>query len=372
MTMMAPDLDAQPALATYEDVLMAAERLSGVAHRTPVLTSRMADARAGAKLFFKAENFQRTGSFKFRGAYNAVASLSPEERRRGVVTYSSGNHGQGLACAGSLLGAPVVVIMPHDAPAMKVTATRGYGAEVVIFDRFKDSREEIGRKLAAERGLTLIPPYDHDHVLAGQGTAVKELLEDVGPLDRIYVCMGGGGLLSGSLLSAKALAPECQVFGVEPEAGDDGRQSFQKGEIVKIDVPKTIADGAATAFLGRRTFPIIKRLARDIVDPRGQDLFEVRVGHRSTIPRSIPQGVALHRFLHSPMRPSRPSSTRFAPPTRRRRGATTSSMRSRASRAGSAGSARSSTAPAATSSSSPARTRSCWPARPHRCSPGAT
>jgi threonine dehydratase len=265
MTMMAPDLDAQPALATYEDVLMAAERLSGVAHRTPVLTSRMADARAGAKLFFKAENFQRTGSFKFRGAYNAVASLSPEERRRGVVTYSSGNHGQGLACAGSLLGAPVVVIMPHDAPAIKVTATRGYGAEVVIFDRFKDSREEIGRKLAAERGLTLIPPYDHDYVLAGQGTAVKELLEDVGPLDRIYVCMGGGGLLSGSLLSAKALAPDCKVYGVEPEAGDDGRQSFQKGEIVRIDVPKTIADGAATAFLGGRTFPIIKRLARDIV-----------------------------------------------------------------------------------------------------------
>jgi len=265
MTTMAPDLDAQPALATYEDVLMAAERLAGVAHRTPVLTSRMADERAGANVFFKAENFQRTGSFKFRGAYNAVAALSPEEKRRGVVTYSSGNHGQALACAGSLLGAPVVVIMPHDAPAMKVTATRGYGAEVIIFDRFKDSREEIGRKLAAERGLTLIPPYDHDHVLAGQGTAVKELLEDVGQLDRIYVCMGGGGLLSGSLLSAKALAPDCALYGVEPEAGDDGRQSFRKGEIVRIEVPKTIADGAATAFLGGRTFPIIKRLARDIV-----------------------------------------------------------------------------------------------------------
>lgn len=259
------DLDASPALATYEDVLAAAERLSGVAHRTPVLTSRMADERAGAKLFFKAENFQRTGSFKFRGAYNAVAALSPEERRLGVVTYSSGNHGQALACAGSLLGAPVVVIMPHDAPEMKKTATRGYGAEVVIFDRFKEVREDIGRALAQERGLTLIPPYDHDHVLAGQGTAVKELLEDVGPLDRIYVCVGGGGLLSGSLLAAKALAPDCVLYGVEPEAGDDGRQSFRKGEIVRIEVPKTIADGAATAFLGSRTFPIIKRLARDII-----------------------------------------------------------------------------------------------------------
>jgi threonine dehydratase len=265
MTVTAPDLDAQPALATYDDVLKAAERLSGVAHRTPVLTSRTADERSGARLFFKAENFQRTGSFKFRGAYNSVAALSPEEKRRGVVTYSSGNHGQALACAGSLLGAPVVVIMPHDAPEIKKTATRGYGAEVVVYDRFTGSREEIGRKLAVDRGLTLIPPYDHDHVLAGQGTAVKELIEDVGPLDRIYVCLGGGGLLSGSALSAQALAPDCAVYGVEPEAGDDGRQSFRKGEVVRIEVPKTIADGAATAFLGGRTFPIIKRLARDIV-----------------------------------------------------------------------------------------------------------
>ena len=265
MNTAALDPDIQPALPTYEDVLAAAARISGLAHRTPVLTSRMADARAGAKLFFKAENFQRTGSFKFRGACNAVAALTPEQRRRGVVAYSSGNHGQALACAGALLGASVTVIMPHDAPEMKKTATRAYGAEVVIFDRFRESREEIGRRLAAERGLTLIPPYDHDHVLAGQGTAVKELLEDVGPLDRIYVCMGGGGLLSGSLLSAQALAPDCALYGVEPEAGDDGRQSFLKGEIVRIDVPKTIADGAATAFLGARTFPIIRRLARDIV-----------------------------------------------------------------------------------------------------------
>lgn len=195
MSVTAHERDAQPTLPTYEDVLMAAGRLSGVAHRTPVLTSRTADARAGAQLFFKAENFQRTGSFKFRGAYNAVAALSPEERRRGVVAFSSGNHGQALARSGSLLGAPVVVIMPDDAPEIKKTATRGYGAEVITYDRFADSREEIGRRLASERGLTLIPPYDHDHVLAGQGTAVKELIEDVGPLDRIYVCLGGGSLL---------------------------------------------------------------------------------------------------------------------------------------------------------------------------------
>jgi threo-3-hydroxy-L-aspartate ammonia-lyase len=264
MTATAP-VSASAPLATYDDVLAAAERLAGVAHRTPVLTSRTADERAGAKLFFKAENLQRTGSFKFRGAYNAVAALSPEARARGVITYSSGNHGQALACAGRLLGAPVTVIMPHDAPEMKKTATREYGAEVVIFDRFTESREEIGRTLSEDRGLTLIPPYDHDHVLAGQGTAVKELIEEVGPLDRLYVCLGGGGLLAGSLLSAGALSPGCAVYGVEPEAGDDGRQSLRKGEIVRIDVPRTIADGAMTAFLGARTFPVIKQHVRDIL-----------------------------------------------------------------------------------------------------------
>ncbi len=257
--------DLQPAPASYDDVLAAAARLEGVAHRTPVLTSRTADARTGASLFFKAENFQRTGAFKFRGAYNAVAALSPEERRRGVVTYSSGNHGQALSCAGSLLGAPVTVIMPHDAPEIKKIAARGYGAEIVIYDRFREVREEIGQRLAAERGLTLIPPYDHDDVLAGQGTATKELIEETGPLDRIYICLGGGGLLAGGALAAKALSPDCAVYGVEPEAGDDGRQSFIKGEIVRIDVPRTIADGAMTSFLGRRTFPIIREKVADVV-----------------------------------------------------------------------------------------------------------
>lgn len=251
-------------LVTYEDVARAAERLAGAAHRTPVLVSRTADERAGASLFFKAENFQRTGAFKFRGAYNAISALAPEQRARGVVAYSSGNHAQALACAGALLGAPVTVVMPHDAPAIKIAATRGYGAEIVVYDRFKDSREEIGRRLSQERGLALVPPYDHDDVIAGQGTAAKELIEEVGPLDRLYVCLGGGGLLSGCALAAKALSPGCAVIGVEPEAGDDGRQSFRKGEIVRIPVPQTIADGAMTAYLGDRTFPIIRRDVADI------------------------------------------------------------------------------------------------------------
>ncbi|TVR08766.1 MAG: threo-3-hydroxy-L-aspartate ammonia-lyase [Salinarimonadaceae bacterium] len=263
--MTAPAAATLPAgLVTYEDVARAAERLAGAAHHTPVLVSRMANERTGASLFFKAENFQRTGAFKFRGAYNAISALAPEQRARGVVTYSSGNHGQALACAGALLGAPVTVVMPHDAPAIKVAATRGYGADIVVYDRFRDDREEIGRRLAQERGLALVPPYDHDDVIAGQGTAGKELFEEAGPLDRLYVCLGGGGLLSGCALSAKALSPGCEVIGVEPEAGDDGRQSLRKGEIVRIPVPQTIADGAMTAFLGERTFPIIRRDVADI------------------------------------------------------------------------------------------------------------
>ncbi len=261
----AADHSETSALATYEDVLRAAARLEGVAHRTPVLTSRTANRLAGASFSFKAENLQRTGAFKFRGAYNAIAALGPEQRVRGVVTYSSGNHAQAVACAGGLLGVPTTVIMPHDAPQIKVAATQGYGAKVVSYDRFSESREAIGRRLAEEEGLALVPPYDHDDVIAGQGTATKELFETVGPLDRLYVCLGGGGLLAGALLAARALAPQCEVFGVEPEAGDDGRQSLRKGEIVTIPVPKTIADGAMTAFLGARSFPIIKQHVRDIV-----------------------------------------------------------------------------------------------------------
>ncbi|MBZ6076811.1 threo-3-hydroxy-L-aspartate ammonia-lyase [Microvirga puerhi] len=254
-----------PASPTYADVVAAAQRIEGVAHRTPVLTSRTADARTGGTLFFKAENLQRAGAFKFRGAYNAIARLPEDAKKRGVVAFSSGNHAQAIAYAGQLLDVPRVIIMPHDAPAMKVAATKAYGGEVVLFDRYKEDREAIGRQLSAERGLTLIPPYDHEDVIAGQGTAAKELIEEVGPLDMLLVCLGGGGLLAGCALAAKALSPECRVFGVEPEAGNDGQQSFRSGSIVRISVPTTIADGAQTTYLGSKTFPIIQALAEDIV-----------------------------------------------------------------------------------------------------------
>jgi threonine dehydratase len=229
-----------------------------------VLTSRTADGRAGATIYFKAENLQRAGAFKFRGACNAIARLAPDARSRGVVAFSSGNHAQAIAYAGQLQGVPTVIVMPHDAPAMKVAATRGYGAEVVSYDRYTEDREAIGRKLASERGLTLLPPYDHDDIIAGQGTAAKELIEEVGPLDIIVAPLGGGGLLSGTALAAKALAPECRVYGVEPEAGNDGQQSFRSGQVVRIPVPSTIADGAQTTYLGARTFPLIKSLVADI------------------------------------------------------------------------------------------------------------
>jgi len=252
-------------LPTYADVEAAAKRIAGAAHRTPALTSRTANERTGANLVFKAENLQRMGAFKFRGGYNAIAALSPEQRKAGVLTYSSGNHAQAIAYAGKLLGAPTTIIMPQDAPAAKVAATRGYGAEIVSYDRYTQDRLALGAGIAAERGLTLIPPYDHPDVIAGQGTATKELIEEAGPFDIILVCVGGGGLLAGGLLAAKALNPGCRVYGVEPEAGNDGQQSLRKGEIVKIDVPKTIADGAQTPFLGDYTFPIIRDLVEDIV-----------------------------------------------------------------------------------------------------------
>ncbi|WP_404290201.1 threo-3-hydroxy-L-aspartate ammonia-lyase [Microvirga sp. RSM25] len=252
-------------LPTYDDVVTAAWRINGVAHRTPVLTSRTADERTGGRLFFKAENFQRGGAFKFRGAYNAIARLSPDARKRGVVAFSSGNHAQAIAYAGQLQEVPTVIIMPQDAPAMKVAATKGYGGEVVFYDRYKEDREAIGRKLSQERGLTLIPPYDHEDVIAGQGTATKELIEEVGPLDMLLVCVGGGGLLAGSALSSKALSPDCLIYGVEPEAGNDAQQSFRTGSIVRIPVPATIADGAQTTYVGNKTFPIMRALVDDIL-----------------------------------------------------------------------------------------------------------
>ena len=254
-----------PVPPTFADVELAAARIAGVAHRTPVLTSRTANERAGASLFFKAENFQRIGAFKFRGACNAITALDDDRRRRGVLTFSSGNHAQAIALAGKLQDVPTTIIMPTDAPAIKVAATRGYGGAVVFYDRYTEDREALGRKLAAERGLTLIPPYDHPDIIAGQGTAAKALFEEVGPLDTLLVCTGGGGLLSGCALAAEALSPGCKVIGVEPEAGNDGQQSLRKGEIVRIAPPRTLADGAATPHLGVLTFAIIRRLVADIV-----------------------------------------------------------------------------------------------------------
>jgi threo-3-hydroxy-L-aspartate ammonia-lyase len=250
---------------TFDDVRTAARRIFDIAHLTPVLTSRTADARAGGKLFFKCENLQRAGAFKFRGAYNAIAALAEDQRRRGVITYSSGNHAQAMALAGQLQNVKVLVIMPSDAPAMKVAATRGYGAEVVFYDRFKEDREALGRQLAEKGGLTLIPPYDHPHVIAGQGTAALELFEEVGPLDVLLAPLGGGGLLAGCALAAKALSPDCQVIGVEPEAGNDGQESFRQGEVVRIPVPITIADGAMTTSLGAYTFAIMRLHVDDVV-----------------------------------------------------------------------------------------------------------
>ncbi len=252
-------------LPTIEDVRAAAARLRGHAHRTPVLRSATADARTGASFFFKCENLQRMGAFKFRGAFNAIAKLDPAQRRAGVVAFSSGNHAQAIALAARELGSTAVIVMPADAPAAKLAATRGYGAEVVTYERLRESREAIAQRLADERGLTLIPPFDHDDVIAGQGTAALELFEDAGELDALFMPLGGGGLLSGSLLAAEAMSPRCAVFGVEPAAGDDGRQSLRSGGIVTIGVPETIADGAMTTHLGERTFPIIQRLARDVV-----------------------------------------------------------------------------------------------------------
>lgn len=248
---------------SLQDIRAAADRLAGVANRTPVMTSRRADERSGTQLFFKCENLQRMGAFKFRGAYNALAQFTPEQREAGVIAFSSGNHAQAVALSARLLGMPSVIVMPADAPAGKIAATREYqqgqrGSEVVLYDRWREDREAIGTRMAAERGMTLIPPYDHPHVMAGQGTAALELIEQVGALDALVVCVGGGGLASGSAVAAKGLLPDIQVHGVEPAAGNDVQQSLAKGEIVKIAVPETIADGAQTQACGRLTFAVLR------------------------------------------------------------------------------------------------------------------
>jgi threonine dehydratase len=265
---------ADTALPTYDDVVAAAARIEGHAHRTPVMRSRILDEELGAQVFFKCENLQRMGAFKFRGAFNALAKFTPAQRKAGVVAFSSGNHAQGVALSARLLGIPATILMPLDAPAAKIEATRGYGADVVTFDRYKEDREKLCRDLADQRGMTVIPPFDHADVLAGQGTAAKELFEEVGPLDAFFVPLGGGGLLSGCALATRALSPQCKLYGVEPEAGNDAQQSFRKGSIVHIDTPKTIADGAQTQHVGNITFPIIRRDVDDILTATDAQLVE--------------------------------------------------------------------------------------------------
>jgi threonine dehydratase len=261
-------------LPTYDDVVAAAARLAGHAHHTPVMTSRTVDESLGAQVFFKPENLQRMGAFKFRGAFNALSRFDAAQRKAGVVTFSSGNHAQAIALSAQLLGIPATIVMPNDAPAAKVEATRGYGGSIVHYDRYTEDREAIGKALSEERGMTLIPPYDHPDVIAGQGTAAKELIEDAGPLDALFVCMGGGGLLSGTALATRALSPRTRLYGVEPEAGNDGQLSFRSGRVIKIDVPRTIADGAQTQSLGEYTFAIIRRDADDILTASDAELVD--------------------------------------------------------------------------------------------------
>jgi threonine dehydratase len=250
---------------TLDDVRSAADQIKGVAHRTPVVTSRTLDAIVGARVFLKCENLQRIGAFKFRGAYNAVSRLSPEQLANGIAAYSSGNHAQAVALAARELGSTAVIVMPEDTPAAKLAAVAGYGAEIITYDRYTGNREAIGEALAAERGLTLIPPYEHPHVMAGQGTAALELLEEVGDLDTLLVPVGGGGLMAGSATAAKGLQPGIRMVGIEPEAGDDTKRSLEAGRRVSIPVPRTIADGQAAAIPGELTFSVNERLVDEIV-----------------------------------------------------------------------------------------------------------
>lgn len=241
------------------DIRAAADRLRGIATRTPVIRNERLNALVGATVLLKAENLQRTGSFKLRGAYNAISALTPAERANGVVAFSSGNHAQAVALAARLLGTRATIVMPTDAPAFKVEATRAHGATIVLYDRYTEDREAIGRRLAGETGAAVIPPFDHPAIMAGQGTAILELIEDAGPIDALFVCTGGGGLMAGSATAATALCPGVRVFGVEPEAGDDHVRSLVAGHPVSIDVPRTIADGLQTQKPGALTFEVNRR-----------------------------------------------------------------------------------------------------------------
>ncbi|WP_051310803.1 threo-3-hydroxy-L-aspartate ammonia-lyase [Bradyrhizobium sp. Cp5.3] len=257
-----PESDTLPVL---DDVRAAASRLDGVAHRTPVMTSTIVDARVGGRLFFKCENFQRMGAFKFRGAYNFISQLNDAQRRAGVITFSSGNHAQATALAAKLLGAPARILMPHDSAASKVAATKGYGATVQIYDRFSTDRDKLAADIAAEHGLTIVPPYDHRHIVAGQGTATLELIEDAPPLDMVVATLGGGGLLSGVSVAVHGTNPNCRVIGVEPVGGDDGLQSLRAGRVIRIPPPKGLPEGALATHLGSLNFEIIRRHVHDIV-----------------------------------------------------------------------------------------------------------
>lgn len=259
---------------SYRDLLDAEKALSGVVHRTPVLTSRQADGLAGARVFFKCESFQRTGSFKFRGAYNAIRLLTEAQRKRGVIAFSSGNHAQAIALAARLLDASATIVMPFDAPAVKISATRDYGAQIRFYDRERENRETIAAQLSEQFGLALIPPYDHRDIIAGQGTAAKELIEEAGSLDYLFVCVGGGGLISGSSIAAVELSPGCRVVGVEPETGNDAQQSFLQGRVVSIPTPDTIADGARTQHIGKLVLPILQANVQTIVTVDDQQLCE--------------------------------------------------------------------------------------------------
>ncbi len=259
---------------SYKDVVAAAGRLKGTAYTTPVLHSRTLDERTGGRVFLKCENFQRTGSFKFRGAYNALVQLMPEQKARGVVAYSSGNHAQGVALAGRLTGVPTAIVMPQNAPNVKVAATRGYGAEIILYDPEETTREALAANIARERDVVIVPSYDHPHIIAGQGTAAKELIEDVGALDVLLVCCGGAGLLSGCALAANSLSPGCRVIGVEPEAANDASRSFRSGFLQRVHNPDTLADGARTPYLGAFTFPLVIEHVHDMVTVSDELLIE--------------------------------------------------------------------------------------------------
>ena len=258
---------------TFGDIEAAHRRIAPHARRTPALSSATVNALAGATVFFKCENFQRMGAFKFRGAFNALSQLSPEEKRRGAVAFSSGNHAQAVALAGKLLGVPATIVMPVDAPKVKLEATRGYGAEVVLYEKNQD-REQLANRISSERNLTVIPPFDHPHIVAGQGTAAKELIEDAGPLDLLLVPCGGGGLLTGCAVAAKHLNPGCRVIGVEPAAGDDATRSFKTRKLQTIEMPDTIADGARTTSLGKITFPLVLRYVDDMLTVTDDELLK--------------------------------------------------------------------------------------------------